>query len=132
MTARHRVRGFSLLEMLIAFVGIAMLLGVLMRLFGDGLESVRAGERYTRATVIAQSRLAAAGFERPLEKGVTSGTAGEIFHWRMTISEYGDADTPAQPRVVEPLSVRVEVFWEEGGESHLVSLTSLRLRPVSS
>ena len=131
MTARP-VRGFSLLEILVAFVGIAMLLGVLMRLFGNGLETVRAGERFTRATVIAQSHLAAAGLERPLVEGVSSGTEDEIFHWRITVSVYEDPDTPAEPRVVEPLNVRVDVFWEEAGEPHVVSLTSIRLKPVPS
>lgn len=131
MTPR-REGGFSLLEIMFAFVGVAMLLGVLVQLFGHGLETVRTGERYTRATVIAQSQLAVAGLERPLEEGVTSGTTEDVFHWRMTVSVYKDAHTPAVERLLQPLLVQVEVFWEEAGESHVVSLTSILLKPVPS
>jgi len=128
--SKRGVSGFSLLEILIAFVGVAMLLGVLVRHFGDGLESVRTGERYTRATVIAQSRLAAAGFESPLEEGVTSGMTPDAFHWRMTVSAYRDEHMPAAQRGVQPLSVHVEVFWEGDGESRVVSLTTIRLKAI--
>ena len=132
MTPKRAVGGFSLLEIMVAFVGIAMLLGVLIQLFGNGLDTVRIGERYTRATVIAQSHLAAAGLEHPIEEGVTSGMAEDVFHWRMTVTPYSDAHLPAVKRVVQPLAVQVEVFWEEAGESRMVSLTSIRLRPIRS
>ena len=132
MISKRTVGGFSLLEMMIAFVGIAMLLGVLIQLFGNGLDTVRVGERYTRATVIAQSHLAAAGLEHPIEEGVTSGVAEDAFHWKMTVTPYRDAHLSAAQFTVRPLTVQVEVFWEEGGESRMVSLTSIRLRPLRS
>lgn len=132
MSFKRGVGGFSLLEIMIAFVGIAMLLGVLIELFGSGLETVQTGEHYARATVIAQSRLAAAGSESPLEEGVTSGTAEDFFHWRMTVSPYSDAFAPAAQHMVKPLSVQVDVFWEEGGRPRTVSLTSILLEPVRS
>ena len=132
MTARGRAAGFSLLEILVAFVGIAMLLGVLVQLFENGLDTVRIGERYTRATVIAQSQLAVAGIEQPLEEGVTSGMADEGFHWRMTVTGYSDEQMSAAQHLVRPLTVQVEVSWEEDGEPRMVSLTTIRLRPLRS
>ena len=132
MTSTRAVGGFSLLEIMIAFVGIAMLLGVLMQLFDKGLDTVRVGERYSRATVIAQSRLAAVGLEQPIEEGVTSGMAEDVFHWRMTVTPYSDAHLPAGQGTLQPLTVQVEVFWEDAGEPRMVSLTSIRLRSLRS
>ena len=75
MSARRSCRGFSLLEVLVAFTILAMLLGALFQVFSGGLHAARAGDRYTRATVIAQSTLAALGAEQPIQEGVTSGSA---------------------------------------------------------
>ena len=123
-------RGFSLLEVLVAFTILAMLLGALFQVFSGGLRAAHSGDRYTRATVIAQSRLAALGIEQPVQEGVSSGTAEGAYHWRVTVSPYLDDQLSLTDRVPQPLSVNVEVFWEEGGGVRTVSLTSILLGPA--
>ena len=125
-------RGFSLLEVLVAFTILAMLLGALFQVFSGGLRAAHSGDRYTRATVIAQSRLAALGVDQPLLEGVSSGTADGAYHWRVTVSPYLDDQLPMTDRVLQPLTVNVEVFWEEGGSARSVSLTSILLEPARS
>lgn len=120
-------RGFSLLEVLVAFTILAMLLGALFQVFSGGLRAARAGDSYTRATVIAQSRLAALGVEYPLQEGTTSGSVDDTFHWRVIVRPYVDDQLPAGRGVPQPLSVDVEIFWEEGGGARSLSLTSMRL-----
>jgi general secretion pathway protein I len=129
MTTRRACRGFSLLEVLVAFTILAMLLASLFQVFSGGLHAARAGDRYTRATVIAQSRLAAVGLDQPLYEGVFSGTSGDTYHWRVTVSEYFDDQLPVEDSLLQPLSVDVDVYWEEGGSAHSVSLTSMLLGP---
>jgi general secretion pathway protein I len=128
---RSGCHGFSLLEVLVAFTILAMLLGVLFQVFSGGLRAARAGDSYTRATVIAQSRLAAVGVEFPLEEGTSSGTADGTFHWRVIVRPYVDGELPAGRGVPRPLRVDVEVFWEEGGGARSLALTSLGLAQVS-
>jgi len=130
MTGRRACRGFSLLEVLVAFTILAMLLGALFQVFSGGLRAASAGERYTRATVIAQSRLAALGAEQPLREGVFSGTTDDAYGWRVTVSPYLDDQLPETDRVLLPLTVSVEVFWEDGGTPRTLSLTSIKLAPV--
>ena len=125
-------RGFSLLEVLVAFTILAMLLGALFQVFSGGLRAARTGERYTRATVIAQSQLAALGVEQPLQEGVSSGIADDVYHWRITVSPYLDDQLPVADGVLQPLTVNVEVFWEEGGISRVLTLTSMLLAPAQS
>jgi prepilin-type N-terminal cleavage/methylation domain-containing protein len=61
---RKTSRGFSLLEVLVAFTILTMLLGALFQVFSNGLRAARAGDSYTRATVIAQSRRRTASMSR--------------------------------------------------------------------
>ena len=129
MITVRNCRGFSLLEVLVAFTILAMLLAALFQVFNGGLHAARSGDRYTRATVVAQSRLAAFGVEQPLEEGVFSGTTEDAYHWRVTVAAYLDDQLPVTDPVLQPLSVAVEVYWEEGGSPHSVSLTSILLGP---
>ncbi len=132
MIVRRACRGFSLLEVLVAFTILAMLLGALFQVFSGGLRAARSGDQYTRATVIAQSRLASLGVEQPLREGVSSGTDDDPYHWRVTVSPYLDDQILVVDHVLQPLTVHVEVFWEEGGSARSVSLTSILLGPAPS
>lgn len=130
MTGPAYCRGFSLLEVLVAFTILAMLLGALFQVFGGGLRAARVGDDYTRATIIAQSRLAAMGAELPIQEGVMSGSTDEKFDWRVSARSYADPELPAEDGLPRPLQVDVEVFWEEGGSPRSVSLTSVMLAPA--
>jgi general secretion pathway protein I len=132
MITRGACRGFSLLEVLVAFTILAMLLGALFQVFSAGLQAARSGDQYTRATVIAQSRLAALGVEQPLREGVSSGSDHSPYHWRITVSPYHDDQMPVEDPVLQPMTVLVEVFWEEGGGARSVSLRSILLGPAQS
>jgi len=132
MRSRRSCRGFSLLEVLVAFTILAMLLVALFQVFSGGLYAARAGDGYTRATVVAQSRLATVGVEQPLQVGVISGTTEDAFHWRVTVSAYHDDQLPVKDALLQPLTVNVDVFWEDTGGARIVTLTSIRLVPVRS
>jgi general secretion pathway protein I len=127
MISERARRGFSLLELLIAFTILATLVGALSQVFSAGLQAARSGDRDTRAVVIAQSRLAVLDVEQPLRVGVFSGATDDDYHWRVTLRPYLDDQLPAARRVLVPLTVTVEVFWEEGDRPRGVSLTSMLL-----
>ena len=127
MTRGRSCRGFSLLEVLVAFTILAMLLGALFQVFSAGLHAARSGDRYTRATVIAQSQFAALGVEQALQEGITSGTTDDEYHWRVTVHAYDDDQLPETGLVMQPLAIDVEVFWEEGGAPRTLTLTSMLL-----
>jgi general secretion pathway protein I len=129
MTHKQACRGFSLLEVLVAFTILTMLLGALFQVFSAGLHAARSGDRYTRATVIAQSQLAALGVEHALQEGNVSGTTDDDYHWQVTVSAYRDDDLPDTALVLRPLAVDVEVFWEEGGAPRTLTLSSIVLVP---
>jgi general secretion pathway protein I len=87
-----RCHGFSLLEVLVAFAILAVSLGVLMQIFSVGLRNVAVEEGYTRAILLAESKLAGLGIEEPLQPGETTGSFDEEYRWHITVQPYTDGD----------------------------------------
>lgn len=56
-------RGFTLLEILVAFSIFTVSLGVLFQIFSKGTRAAMLGDEYSQAIIIAQSRLASFGIE---------------------------------------------------------------------
>lgn len=128
---RRASAGFSLLELLVAFVILALTLSVMMRIFSGGLRNVGLADDYSRATLLAESRLAELGVQ-PVE-GEAEGEFDKKFRWRSTIRPWVSDDADAQGVEAQPLPVRlmkieVRVAWgEEGGKSREVGLSTLQL-----
>lgn len=125
-------RGFSLLEVLVAFAILSITLGVLLQVFATGVRGTALSEDYTRATLHAESVLAALGRELPLAEGVTEAAIDDKFFWRSTVTSYGEDGADTSDAQVAPYRVMVEVYWQESGfEPRSVVLETLRLLPAT-
>jgi general secretion pathway protein I len=85
-TLRRGERGFALIEMIVAFVVLAVGLGVL---FSGVSTAMRANRRVVSERVashVAQSLLEEAGISHRLIAGQRQGTTGGIYQWRETIA----------------------------------------------
>lgn len=118
--------GFSLLEILVAFSILCLSLGVLMQIFSGGIRNTLVGATYSRAADFAESTLALAGTEYPLEPGVYSGQDRQ-FQWSLEIAPYGPEDLVAPPPHLALFHVAARVSWSEAGENRSLALDSLRL-----
>ncbi len=120
----------SLIEVLVAFVVLAMTMAVVMQIFSGGIHNARVTDHYSRALFLAQSRLAAVGLEEPLLPGETSGDGGAPLRWRIAISPQ-DMEGGSEPQapVVLLYQVSVRVGWIEDGRERQVELISQRLGP---
>jgi general secretion pathway protein I len=86
MRARHSEAGFTLLEVMVAFVIASLAAIVLYQAgFNGALETLTAG-RYQEAVVRAQSRLASVGVLTPLQAERLSGDDGGGFHWQLSMT----------------------------------------------
>lgn len=126
---KQRCSGFSLLEVLVAFVILALALGVLMRVFSGSLNNIGTSARYTQALALAESKLAAVGIDTPLERGESAGVDGQGNSWRITVKPHQEASSGPE-NVAMPLElyeVEVNVGWEEGPKKpRTLKLTTLR------
>lgn len=123
-------RGFSLLEILVAFAILSVSLGVLLQVFATGLRNAGAADDYTQATLYAESILAAIGKETPLAEGNHSGPINEQFSWRSRISPYLEGMPDSEKTHVRAYRIEVEVFWTGLAQHRSVALETLRLAPV--
>ena len=123
-----RDRGFTLIEVLVAFAILALTFTALVRIFGSGLTAADWVARERTAILLAQSRLAAVGIETPLTLGESSGESADGYRWRVAVEP--DTTATAQPLLLLLRRVKVVVSWAEGGSDRSVSLATLRLAPA--
>jgi len=120
-------QGFSLLEILVAFSILALSLGVLLNIFSSGLRRTMISEEYQQAIIIAQSKLAIAGIELPLQTGEIQGQVGDKFIWQLTAQVYNIENLTAEKLAVIPFQVTVTVEWQAGENNRQVRLTTIKL-----
>lgn len=121
--------GFSLLEVLVAFSILALSLGVLMQLFSGSMRNTLASASYSRAVDLAESTLALAGTEIPLQPGRHGGDEKGL-RWELDIEPYIPQELLAPPAGIEVFQVSARVEWSDGGKARSFSLDTLRLATV--
>lgn len=120
----YKMRGFSLLEVLVAFSILAMTLGVLSNIYSRATMSIVSGNEYAKATLVAQSLLAGAGVSDDLEVIETSGTSLEKYNWVKRVTPYANAEN--EDIKIELRRVEVEINWESLGKTRRIKLQSLK------
>lgn len=147
--SRHRrglrARGFTLLEVMLAFVLLAGAMGLLIGMLSGGLRQVRKAQAETEASLYAQSLLDQLGVLEPLRPGHAAGTFDDRYHYQLDIAAVDDPVprpvTQTTPTgVAEPLppqfgdrkpvlyQLRLRVEWGNGLPGQQLQLTTLRYR----
>ena len=128
MSVMNRNKGFSLLEILVAFSILAISLGILLKIFSSGVNTAMIAEEYTVATQIAESLMAKTGIEEPLVVGENSGTEVEKYHWRVTVES---SPNPADDgEVAGFLAVQVIVEWgDDDKKRRAIELATVKTGP---
>ena len=132
-----RGAGFSLLEVLVAFVILALVATALFQLFGGALNNASVADEYSRAALLAESRLAATAVENtPLREGsADQGTTEDgRYSWETKVEAYvppgtsDDQNRLAQSAAVRLLRISVNVSWPGMlGAQRSISLATVRL-----
>jgi general secretion pathway protein I len=135
---RHS-RGFTLLEVLVAFVIAAMAFAVLFRIAGTSFGTSRTAGRYEEAVSRARSHLAALGADIKATEGEMTGDDGDGYRWRIGIApvattkpppESDDEDNPgitAPPDPITLFAVTVGISWTEDGRKRELVLRTERV-----
>lgn len=130
-TQANKQKGFSLLEILIAFSILALSLGILLKIFSAGVNSAVVAEDYTAAIQIAQSLIAKTGIETPLQAGQESGLENEKYQWLLDVSpfEFNPEKVDSTAITTALFKVKVIVNWggDENTNDRQIELTTLRL-----
>ena len=125
-------QGFTLIETLVALIIFVACYLMIHQSVALGWRGVQVAHAETAALRLAQSRLAAAGVEEPLQDGQQTGRT-EGFDWSVQIRPY------AQPEIAAPAQrptgywVTVDVNWREGPlrKARSLRLSTLKLKSSS-
>lgn len=128
VTMNSRIQGFSLLEVLVAFSILSISLGVLMQIFSGGMRSVQVAGNYSQAADLAETLLALAGTEWPIDGGGRNGNTENGLQWVLDVAPYQFSDMVAQPQNFDIYQVVARVMWSDIGGDHEIALSSLRLQ----
>ena len=134
---RDRERGFALLEILVAFVILALGLGAVLIGVSGAMRADTRTQTNRGALRVAQSRLEAVGTSEALVPGQREGQAGDRYKWRQTVvavqSGAGSAAKADKPEAAA--AGGVAAFWVEvavrAGDGSTASLAALKLAPVA-
>jgi len=112
-------RGFTLLELLLAFVVFALSFATVLEILSGSMRNTVRAREYTEAALTAQSVMDQVGLEIPLLAGTSmAGEAGE-YHWEIELFDYVDTgENPysvelAELTGIELLQIELLVSWGE-------------------
>ena len=126
-----RSGGFTLLEVLVAFVIAALALGALTQQAGGSLQSTRVAGHVEEAVARARAHLVAAGIA-PVA-GQTQGNDGSGYTWRVSIRPVATATLVAEAAGAPPrarptlFAMRVDLSWSGDGAPRQVTLETQQI-----
>ncbi|WFC42642.1 prepilin-type N-terminal cleavage/methylation domain-containing protein [Pseudoxanthomonas sp. SE1] len=130
--ARRQQRGFTLLEVIVAFALLALALTLLLGALSGASRQVRMSADSSRATLHAQSLLAQLGTGEVLQPGRQDGSFdGDRYRWQLEVSPFADplaARAQRDAGAPQLLDVRLLVRWGDARDQSLQWRT-LRLAP---
>lgn len=121
-------QGFTLLEIMVAFVITGLVVGTLLNLFGSAMQSAALADEYSFAVQVAESRMEAIGSEIKVEKNTVTGQEeGTPYQWAITMQPIQLDDQQDEFSLsIEPYQVTVVVSWNSEGKQRQFTLSSLR------
>lgn len=97
---RARMRGFSLIEMVAAFLVFAIGVGVLMKILATSMHTTRQSSDYTMAALWAESKLDTVGIGEPIEEGRSNGRFDNTYRWELDIHQVDPSSVEPPPQQV--------------------------------
>jgi general secretion pathway protein I len=112
-------KGFTLLELLLAFVVFALSFAVVLEILSGSMRNTVRARHYSEAAMTAQSIMDRVGLEIPLEEGISEAGEAGSYRWELDITAYEMAsDALSSVQVVDVagmqlLEVYLAVSWGE-------------------
>lgn len=130
-------RGYSLLEVIVAFAVLALALTLLLGSLSGASRQIKQADLRSRAVLHAQSLLAVTGVVEPLQDGERSGEWEDgRYRWQLQVAPYQEprtdalpvAETVAGPRLAQ---LTLQVSWGDT-DADRMQWRSLRLLPADT
>ncbi len=128
MSRCNNTKGFTLIEVLVAFSILSLTLAAIFSLLSSSSRSTRVADEYSRAVVWAESKLAQLGVSEPLRLGTARGSFDEDYRWELQVVKRPSRE--AMHSIMYEwalLDVSLRVSWESMGQERDLILNTARL-----
>ncbi len=125
-------RGFTLLEVLLAFVIFALSFATVLEILAGSVRSTTRARDYTEAALLAQSLMDMVGVEIPVEDGLVNGEAHGGYRWQLTLSPYEPQSQEDRYLELAELSgallywVDLDIAWDDGRRNQQAHFSTVR------
>lgn len=130
---RRRQRGYSLIEIVAAFVVLALGMSLAMQSVAGSVRQARIAAERTEAALLAQSLLDAAGVGERLQEGETEGNWDDRYDWTLRVEplllEEFDQGGGISSVPAELMRLELDVRWGQDGRRSARFVTLRALTP---
>jgi general secretion pathway protein I len=119
-----RKDGFTLLEVLVAFVLLATTVTVVLQLFSTGIKALSASEDYASAVVRTESKMREVLDNEQLSENTWSETSPEGYRFDITVAKAYEARTRDLP--LQILEIDVTMSWKKSGKDRSLTLNTMK------
>ncbi|MGD9020384.1 MAG: prepilin-type N-terminal cleavage/methylation domain-containing protein [Lysobacterales bacterium] len=135
MTLQRRritARGFTLLEVMLAFVIFALSFAVVLEILAGSISGIRRAGDDTQVALFAQSMMDLVGIEIPIEEARFEGEEMDRYYWQLDIYPYEPVDADAYVLELAELSgvelyrVTLDVEWDAGQRQRNARFSTIR------
>jgi len=130
---RASQRGFTLLEVLVAMMILAMSLGAILQQFALASRAGSAATDATRATVYAREKIEELKMQREPSESIEHGSFDDGFKWETSVQfyEYDEIEDESifEDMQYETYLLSAVVSWQYGNRSKQVELVTLKTVP---
>lgn len=129
---RRNASGFTLLEVMLAFVIFALSFATVLEIMAGSMRSVRRASDDTEVALLAQSVMDQVGTEIPIEEGQFSGSSMDRYHWQLGIYLYAESGDDvgtqelAEMSGIELYQVELDIDWESGRRQRNLHFSTIR------
>jgi general secretion pathway protein I len=132
LQSRAGGRGFTLLELLLAFVVFALSFATVLEILSGSMRNTVRARHYSEAALTAQSLMDQVGVEIPLQAGFSAEGESGDYEWRVEVSEFQASAELAQSVQLAELTgivlLHVELFvsWGEPPREQIRRFSTIR------
>jgi general secretion pathway protein I len=119
-----RKDGFTLLEVLVAFVLLVTVVTVILQLFSANIKALSVSEDYASAVVRAESKMREILDNEQLAENVWSETSPEGYRFDITVAKAYEARTKDMPMKI--LEIGVTMSWKMRGKDKSLILSTMK------
>jgi general secretion pathway protein I len=120
----ERKDGFTLLEVLVAFVLLVTVVTVILQLFSANIKALSVSEDYASAIVRAESKMREILDNEQLAENVWSETSPEGYRFDITVAKAYEARTKDMPMKI--LEIGVTMSWKMRGKDKSLILSTMK------